>query len=219
MKIIGNTKKYPEKILRLDLGETERIFMQPPFLFNSEWPIKLDNLDFHISCYYEEKDYTNPNGDSLYPHSGVDIQVERGTSIFAPENCEVITCGNVNHGRIGNLGEIILRNKESKIIYGLTHIDLDSVPKNIRDIQWFDGLEIPKGEFIGKVGKWPGELKEDVEIPQDVFEIFGRKYDHLHIGTLESGQMRDYTDYSVKGIRSCGYLFDPLFILKPLDIN
>ena len=37
----------------------------------------------------------------------------------------------------------------------------------------YTDMVVGAGELIGQVGRWPNELKKDVEIPADVEKVYG----------------------------------------------
>ncbi|MEA2004342.1 MAG: hypothetical protein U9O53_05315 [archaeon] len=179
------------------------------------WPIKKDTENIHISAFYNDNHYVIPK--IIIPglkdlHDGVDIQVASKTHVIAPETSKVI---HIDHcDRRGNLVDILLYSEESKIVYDILHIDKDSIPERISDRAWFDrytDTEVSCGEIIGEVGFWPLELRDAVRIPEDVEEIYGRCYHHIHL------RMFYYPDRSE--LRGASYLensFNPLLVLEEM---
>jgi hypothetical protein len=173
-KMIGRTGEYPEKVRKGELPrELER------FRHTLQWPIGIRNIDFHLACYYEDVNYSNPRMDKRL-HGGIDIQVPAGTEIRLPEKCRIFFCKPRAENLLANM---IFWSEESKIEYWFGHMDPESIPPSIlsrRNYNPKSKFQLRQGRVIGKVGFWPLELEEMVNVPGEVLPIFGRKFDHLH---------------------------------------
>ena len=209
-RLIGNTGLYIEN--------KDKGFL--PVALDSlrhkiQWPIKKDTENIHISAFYNDVHYVIPT--ISIPglkdlHDGVDVQALSKTQVIAPETSKVI---HIDHcERRGNLVDILLYSEESKIVYNILHVDKDSIPERISDRVWFDrytDTEVSCGETIGEIGFWPLELTDAVRIPEDVEEIYGRCYHHIHIRMFYYPDERQLT--STSGLENS---FNPLLVLEEM---
>lgn len=175
------------------------------------WPIDIDGQKLHLSCYFGEPNYSSPK-DKDDRHIGLDIQVNAGTEVVAPENSRVIMCQ--THDPRGVVG-VYLWGQDTGILYVLDHLNPDSLPGEIRAHHYFDRyseLMVNEGDFVGRVGNWPLQLKEAVQIPEDVQKIHGRNYHHLHLETHNYSNGKQVGS----GFLGEGVEFNPLLILRDL---
>jgi len=177
-RLIGNTKKYFEELNKCNLKGIEKFNNSFP------WPISSDTNGFHIACYFNEKSYCSPEDESPLGHTGIDLQVQEGTPLYAPETGTILF---FDDGDPDKLVNIFLYGMNTPIVYGFGHLDPNSTPQKIKEKtldNFFDNnLIIREGGFLGKVGNWPHELSEKVNIPSDVERMHSKNYHHLHFTT------------------------------------
>ncbi len=186
-----------------------------PFKNAINWPINLSDVLFHLACYFQEKNYSLPTFPR--PHRGIDIQTPAGVPITAPEKSRVVAC----HPNADNyLANFSLLGEESKIEYGFIHMDPDSIPEKIRNRTQVDpdqeDIIIESGEYIGRVGTWPLDLSDLVNVPEDVLEKFGRNFHHLHLEMCHLPYDLFSMDYLHAAMNERN-LVNPLSILQRLE--
>jgi hypothetical protein len=196
---IGNTRKYKSK-LEEALSKYKTIYYED-FLnqlqFSADWPVLLNTPNFHLSCYFEEKNYASPT--KATKHTGIDIQVSKGTKIFAPENGKIFYCYNhpEDHEKMSN---IVFQGIESKLFYHFCHIEKNSITSE---------KFLNRGDFLCNVGDWTWKI-DSRKIPKEVKQIYGKDYNHLHISTHRPDGPWEL-EWKIPG------RFDPLLIFKKLD--
>ncbi len=210
VQLIGNSKKYTS---HSENGNLPRALN--PLKNAIPWPIKVSEVPFHLACYFQERNYSLPTFPR--PHRGIDIQTHTGVPIVAPEKSRVVAC----HPNADNyLANFSLLGEESKIEYGFIHVDPDSIPEKIRNRTQVDpdqeDLIIESGEYIGRVGTWPLDLSDLVNVPEDVLKEFGRSFHHLHLEMCYLPYDMFSMDYLHAGMNDKN-LVNPLSLLQRLD--
>ena len=156
------------------------------------WPIDMRYLNAHITAYFDEPNYSFPL-DGI-KHEAVDIQVPLGTPVFAPEKAKLLQTDTLSPwNKPRGLADIFLYSEKTNFLYGLGHLDANSIPKRLLIQNWFNTrseLQVEEGEIIGRVGNFYSKhvnengfevLGSSIQIPPDVLKIYGRTYNHLHI--------------------------------------
>lgn len=153
------------------------------------WPIAHDTEDIHLACYFDEPHYTVPKRKDL--HTGLDIQVPAGTPVYAPVDLTVLVC-NIFPDIDKNMVDVHAFDPESGIIYSFMHLNKDSLSEEILQTTSFNRPDAPTtkaGETFAEVGTWTvWEIPEYIDIPKDVLKVYGRRYDHLHLGMRYVGE-------------------------------
>ncbi len=213
--IIGKSKQYKTK---KDCG------ILPDglegFIHTLPWPIDKTTANLHLSCYFGEANYSSPASFPFRPsrHRGVDMQVNAGISVLAPEKSRAVffCCDR----RRENLANVILLGTYSEITYNFVHLDVGSIPKKIKERTNVDVLTdtiVDCGERIGAVGKWPYELTRNVKIPEEVKKIYGASYNHLHFEThYYPCTADDHVEGLLMGWDISNKQFNPLLVLEDL---
>ncbi len=206
VELIGRSKLYDQKKNDGQLAsELERV------AHDIRWPIDIDGQKLHLSCYFGEPNYSSSK-DKDDHHEGLDIQVNAGTEVSAPENSRVIMCQTFDpRGLVG----VYLWGQDTGILYVLDHLDSESLPQEIRAHHYFDRyskLMAKEGEFVGRVANWPLQLNGEVQIPADVETVHGRNYHHLHLETHNYSNGKE----PGSGFLGEGVEFNPLLVLRDL---
>lgn len=155
-----------------------------------DWPVDMQNPHSHITTHFgAEQNYSDPEP-SQSPHYAVDVQLDLGSKITAPENNLIVVMVSIERR---GLADIILYSKESGIVYRFCHLEASSLPENLLKRTNFDinsEVKLNKGDEIGMVGRFfneytaeqgVAELDPTIIIPPSVEEVFGRSYNHIHI--------------------------------------
>ncbi|MFC1682247.1 hypothetical protein ACFL0X_01355 [Nanoarchaeota archaeon] len=210
VQLIGNSRKYASHTENGDLPRTLNQFKNA-----ISWPIKVSEPPFHLACYFQERNYSLPTFNR--PHRGIDIQTHAGVPIVAPEKSRVVAC----HPNADNyLANFSLLGEESKIEHGFIHVDPDSIPEKIRNRTQVDpdqeDIIIEFGEYIGRIGTWPLDLSDLVNVPEDVLKEFGRSFHHLHLEMCYLPYDMFSMDYLHAGMNGKN-LVNPLSLLQRLE--
>jgi len=206
LNFIGNTRKYSEKLKALlesrDMGR-----IPSEHHFSADWPIALDTPNFHLAAYYGEESYPSPSldEDSFIKHTGIDIQVLKGTKVLAPEDIEIMyPCTRPEDPPW--LVNLTLHGLESDLVYGFAHLDKKS-------IEWLGKKQrIKRGEPFCEVGEFDCDVSYIRAIPGDVQRVYERTFDHLHVSTFNPGG-------PWKSPRKIPGKFNPLLLLKKLEVS
>ncbi len=189
--LIGRSKEYTQRVVRESYlpGNLQGLAHSLP------WPIDLGTPNIHLSCYFAEIPYSDPIASDC-SHNGLDIQVSAGTPVSAPERAKVLV---IQFDYDRSLADVYLWGEHSRIVYALAHLDPNSLPMNIKKRGRFDAhteTMVDLGETVGSVGRWPFTLKTDVQIPDDVENVYGRQYHHLHFTTKYHQGVLSYRNLS-----------------------
>lgn len=194
MQLIGNTKKYKENVDKDSLSKSI-----VHLLHSVPWPISPDTQNFHLAHYPGEEviidlDMDPPNKQI---HPGIDIQIQAGTPVYSPSdgiiyNCSVSATTFYQDGsydppqRGKDEADIIIESLNDNLFYILAHMSLESIPERLKHEPNKPSTEakVKQGEYLGNVFKWPHEHLPCVPIPEDIEQIYGRKFDHLHFETI-----------------------------------
>ncbi|MCX6750289.1 MAG: M23 family metallopeptidase, partial [Candidatus Pacearchaeota archaeon] len=154
---IGNTRKYEEKLKEALLNYKERYYEDflNKFQFSADWPILLDTQNFHLACYFEEDNYAFPT--KGMKHTGIDIQVSKGTKIFAPENGKIFYCYH-HPADYEEMSNVVFQGIESKLFYHFCHIEKNSITKE---------RFLSRGDLLCNVGNWTWRI-DSRKIPKEV---------------------------------------------------
>jgi chemotaxis methyl-accepting protein methylase len=148
------------------------------------WPADMTDPRMHITTLYGGKNYSSPGGNEDR-HLAIDIQMPSDTDIRAVEGGQVIYLEMPrNPERVGHLVDVFIYSSESHLLWIYVHMDLASLPAKIRKQTYWKSdsdVRVNPGEVIGRVGRWHSPLKEGIAVPPAVAEIYGKKYDHLHL--------------------------------------
>lgn len=196
-----------------------------------DWPVDMKNPHSHITTHFRaEQNYSDPKP-SQSTHDAVDIQLDLGSKIIAPENNLIVVMadqGGPNFKR--GLADIILYSKEYGIVYKFCHLDAKSLSKKLLERTYFDAdskIRLNKGDEVGRVGKFfneytarqrgkagldaVAELDPAISVPEDVEEVFGRSYNHIHISAHHYPDPREFW----QGLRLENHI-NPLLLFKKL---
>jgi hypothetical protein len=163
-----------------------------PLAHRIPWPVDMTNPLAHLTAYPDDPNYAQPSPNEL--HGGLDIQLPIGTPILAPEDATVVFVPEQNfNNKAHGMRDVLLYSENSGFAYWLVHLDASSLPERIAERRWFDrysDVKVRAGEQIGTVGIFFNEYMRDhghpelpsmVQVPDDVAEVYGRSYDHLHL--------------------------------------
>lgn len=206
--LIGRSKKYHK--------EKEKGKIPPDlkeFKHSLRWPLDLETQEIHLSCYFNEKNYSAPE-DKDHEHKAVDIQVKAGTPIYVPETARVVYYSDFD---LRGLGDIILWGEKTGIVYVFAHLDKESIAPKIKECSFFDRyreLHVREGESIGCIGTWRRELQKSVQVPPDVVRRHKREYHHLHFATHDYSHGRMPHSVFLEGEVNA---FNPLLVLRDLE--
>jgi hypothetical protein len=170
---IGRSKEYYHKIKHVSIPSSVKQLKHA-----ARWPISLDTSNIHLACYFGEDNYSSPGGEL---HNGVDIQVDDGILVNTPSSGKVVKHWFDPMRKLFDVS--ILSN--SGILYEFCHLETFGarLPRHTSGFDYNSDFMVRAGDVIGKVGRWPYDLEEHVNIPFDVEDVHGKKYHHLHFGT------------------------------------
>ena len=125
---------------------------------------------------------------------------------------------------IGDFVAVHVYSPTSKLLYIYEHLDKNSIPKDILEHSWtpvmaherfdltYKEFEVKEGDKIGELQEWGSMLKNDVKIPSEVKDKYGRAMDHFHLEILYVGDNL-YIEAEDKDQLLC---VNPLQLLIPL---
>ena len=159
------------------------------------WTIKPNSLNFPVPFLSKNQqimnDYHQWNrfyGTDYYFHGGLDLQTHENASVIAPSDGRIF-CGyyNIKHfssghykvvrnekmygGNVEKYFEIILVTKENFIIE-MHHVNPKSISNQCKKWNTGDGLNVKKGQVIGKVVNW------------DYKTLDNTYYHHIHLNVI-----------------------------------
>ena len=200
-------KKYTQNCDKGKLPLEER------FRHVISWPVQLEKATFALGNVHEEN-YTTPSGSIEY-HTGIDLHCFSGTPVFAPENSYLLLALQDNRPAKQKV-DLYLQGQKTKIIYSFCHLDFESLPKKIKEVNGrgeYRYFQIIDGELLGAVGKWHQCMTNYPNYDNQLVKLFGNRCDHLHISTSLPAE----EDFKKQRIFSWTDEFNPLLILKRLE--
>jgi len=179
-----------------------------------DWPVDMSNPLFNLPCLYGENNFIEYGR-----HNGIDIQAPLGTKIFSPIDLRLLAI--IEDPRPGNLDlvEICLFSEETGIFFNFAHVGgsslSDYLTKYKGKLVGEKNIVIPKGAPLGAIGAFP-ELDSRIPVEKDVVQVYGRKFNHLHILTCKP-EKPEIPCLTSKGLLDLHEKdFNPLLVLKRL---
>jgi hypothetical protein len=174
------------------------------------WPFARNETNIFIAAFYNDYDLVMPER----IHTGVDFHVKSGTEVCCIEDGQIIY--GIDDERGWTFGDLFIQGSKSNIRYRYCHLDLKSLPWDIQTF-WAEKAIKPKvkaGQIIGKVASWFSEVPSNINLPQDLEALYGRKRDHLHLETSHS----PYTFFDRKGFDYRPVMLNPLLVLQKPEV-
>jgi hypothetical protein len=186
------------------------------------WPLDMSNPNLHITAYYADNNYSGKGGGE---HRALDIQAPLGTAVILPISGRIVSVEGLNPRGLNHrrgLVDVTILDPQASLLYRFAHLESGSLPAGLtKDFFSMDSnISFEAGTTIGTVGEFFSDymkglglsgLSEEVEVPPDVAEVYGRSYDHLHFDTARLPISRAfYPEYFD------GYTIDPLPRLQQL---
>jgi hypothetical protein len=182
-------------------SELERYKHQLP------WPLLKNQTNIYLAAFHGGPDSAMKE----WTHEGVDFQVKAGTTVKCIEDGYVAYARDDERGFY--FGNLIIQGSRTHILYRYCHLRLDSLPWDYKTL-WGENRAMPMvkaGQDLGRVAAWFKDFDPQIKLPNEVEAIYGRKRDHLHLGTA-------YNPYYRQHVFHRSVSFNPLLVLqKPKD--
>jgi hypothetical protein len=234
-KFIGDIQKYREESKRGILPDSINSLEH-----KVDWPVADEVSNIALIGFYDRPHYQEEPG-ALYKersknnktptHMGVDIQLPQNTPIVSPADGKII--GAMQDPRHHSMCEIYLLSNEG-VVYLFSHLKLEkqgdlyeSMKANKKCFESLDfgerltdysdnmfpdeeHIHIKKGDPIGEIAYFNQEVFDGIAHP-DVQKIYGKSYNHLHLGTsyVETQTLSSLSDITTSS-------FNPMLILKEI---
>lgn len=169
------------------------------------WPFTRSvRRPIYLAAFFDGQDLVMKNR----VHDGIDFHVKAGTKVRCVEDGQIIYGIDDERG----FADLFIQGDETSIQYRYCHLKPDSLPWDYRTL-WGNKAVRPMvkaGQILGRVGPWFRKIPSEIEISQELEDVYGRKRDHLHLET----SYNPYPFFSWEHWNTKTEEFNPLLVLQ-----